>query len=134
MVTGQNPTGATLLIADDEELVRVAGRRFFTRLGYTVLEASDGHSALEVFECHRPDVDLVILDLTMPNMDGLEAFRRLRLLAPDLPVILCSGYCVEDSPLTPEILGQATEFMQKPFDMNQLTRLVARLCRRGLAE
>lgn len=129
MAAGLNTAGGTLLIADDEELVRTAGRRSFTRLGYKVLEATDGKNALEVFERHRSDIDLVLLDLTMPNMDGLEAFRRLRVLAPDLPVILCSGYSVEDSPLTPEILGGATEFMQKPFNMDQLTRLVARFCR-----
>jgi CheY-like chemotaxis protein len=118
----------TLLIVDDEALVRAAGRRFFTRLGYTVLEAEDGAMALEVFQREQP-VGLVLLDVSMPNMDGVETFRRLRELDPELPVILCSGYGLDDRPLEREVKGKATEFVQKPFNMNQLTRTVARLFR-----
>lgn len=118
----------TILIVDDEALVRAAGRRFFTRLGYTVLEAEDGAMALEVFQQQQP-VGLVLLDISMPNMDGVETFRRLRELDPELPVILCSGYSLDDGPLEREVRGRATEFVQKPFNMNQLTRTVARLFR-----
>ena len=121
--------GGILLIADDEALVRRAAKRFFKRQGYTVLEAEDGTSAVASVEERTGEISILILDLTMPNMTGLEAFEQIRVLDPDLPVILCSGYCVEDSPLDRDMLQGKTAFMQKPFNMDSLTRLVNRLRR-----
>jgi DNA-binding NtrC family response regulator len=121
--------GGTLLIADDEALVRRATKRFFKRQGYTVLEAEDGASAVASVKARTGEIAILIMDLTMPNMDGLEAFDQIRTLDPNLPVILCSGYCVEDFPLDRDMLRGKTAFMQKPFSMDGLTRLVDRLRR-----
>jgi DNA-binding NtrC family response regulator len=121
--------GGILLIADDEALVRTSTRRYFKRLGFTVVVAEDGASTVAIVEEQAPEISVMILDLTMPNMSGLEAFEQIRALDPELPVILCSGYSVEDAQLDRSMLGGKTEFMQKPFDMDILTRLVNQLRR-----
>ncbi len=129
LATGLETQDGILLIADDEALVRTATKRFFKQQGFTVLEAEDGTDAVSTIEERMGEIAILILDLTMPNMDGLAAYKQIRSLDPELPVILCSGYCVEDSPLDRKMLGGKTEFMQKPFNMDNLTRLVNRLRR-----
>ncbi len=129
LATGLETQDGILLIADDEALVRTATRRFFKRQGFTVLEAEDGTDAVSTVEERMGEIAILILDLTMPNMDGLTAFKQIRSLDPELPVILCSGYCVEDAPLDREMLSGKTAFRQKPFNMDDLTRLVNRLRR-----
>ena len=108
-----------VLIADDEALVRVVTRRILERGGYRVLEAGDGHEALELFEAHRDELVAVVLDLTMPRVSGREALSALRKLTPDMPVLLTSGYSHETLP--PELVsGPHTAFLQKPFNPDSL--------------
>jgi two-component system, cell cycle sensor histidine kinase and response regulator CckA len=104
---------ATILLADDESLVRDVGRSILERSGYEVLLATDGLTALELYERERSRIDLVILDLTMPRMDGREALRRLRKANPAVRVLLSSGYLGEDLPAA-DVEG-ASGFLQKPF-------------------
>ena len=68
----------TVLLADDEEAVRAVAKRMLERLGFTVLQAADGREAVEVFEQHAEEITCVLLDLTMPHLDGEEAFREMR--------------------------------------------------------
>ncbi|MEQ9568816.1 MAG: response regulator, partial [Longimicrobiales bacterium] len=107
----------TILLADDEEIVRRAGTRLLEALDYAVIEAGDGEAALEAWESHRDEVDLVILDVTMPRMDGREALVRLRERAPDLKVLLTSGFQPED------VLSEGAVpdgFVAKPFRLKQV--------------
>ncbi|MGA3030725.1 MAG: response regulator [Candidatus Limnocylindrales bacterium] len=118
--------GATVMFVDDEEFMRVLGRRLLRRLGFNVIEASNGHEAERLLQYHVADVACVILDLTMPGMDGTETLVKLRAIKPDLPVILSSGY-QED-----EARGRVREasfsaFMQKPYDASTLSALLGRV-------
>jgi DNA-binding response OmpR family regulator len=81
---------ATILFADDEESIRLLYRDEFEEAGYAVVLAANGHEALEKFAETQPD--LLVVDIKMPGMDGLEFVRRLRELSTDVPVILCTAY------------------------------------------
>ena len=81
-----------ILLVDDEELVRRAAATMLAHLGYTVLEASNREEAIELFQRNLSNIVLVILDLSMPVMDGEECLRRLRNIKPDVPVVLSSGF------------------------------------------
>ena len=85
------PGGRTVLLVDDEESVRAIGRQMLQKMGYTVVTACDGREALDRFQKAAGAVACVILDLTMPHMDGEETFRELRKLDPGVSVILSSG-------------------------------------------
>lgn len=117
----------TLLIADDEELVRRAGERMLSKLGYRVLTAENGASTIEIFQRHRAEIALVMLDLVMPDMDGLETLQRLREIDPDVRVVLCSGYAREDASESQALIRSAAGFVRKPFNMAELSRVVSRL-------
>jgi len=82
----------TVLIIDDEPSVRRVLQVLFRRLGFSVLEAEDGEVGLTLFARERATIQLTLLDLTMPRMDGAETFRRLRQLDPEARVVLMSGY------------------------------------------
>ncbi len=86
----------TALLVDDEDTVRGIGRRLLERLGFEVVCAADGQAALDLLAAHRPRIRLVLLDLTMPHMGGEDAYRELRRLAPEVPVVLTSGYLETD--------------------------------------
>ena len=109
----------TVLIADDEAVVRAVGQQMLERLGFSVLTASDGREALEVFGERADEIVCVLLDLTMPHMDGEEAFREMQRLHPGVRVILCSGYNEQDA--TQRFAGKGLAgFIQKPFTMTAL--------------
>ncbi len=109
----------TVLLVDDEETIRALGRRMLERLGFTVVTATNGREALDLYR-ERPDGFVcVILDLTMPHMDGEEAFRGLRNIRKDVRVIMSSGY--NEQEITHRFSGQAPSgFIQKPYQMDSL--------------
>ncbi len=84
----------TILVAEDHDAVRQVLVSLLENRGYVVLQASNGEEALEHAKGH-PEVALAILDVVMPGLSGLETYERLRLMRPDLPVILTSGYTGE---------------------------------------
>ena len=84
--------GGVVLLVEDDNAVREMASAMLARLGFTVLEASDGVQAVREFRLHRDEIRCVVCDLTMPHMDGWETLTALRKLAPGLPVILASGY------------------------------------------
>jgi nitrogen-specific signal transduction histidine kinase len=109
----------TILLVDDEEAIRTLGRRMLASLGFTVLTAADGREALAVYAAHRHEIKLVLLDLTMPRMDGEEAFRELRLMDPEARVVMSSGYTESD--IAPRFANQGLMgFVQKPYTLAQL--------------
>ena len=92
------------------------GKQILERMGFSVLTAPDGREALKVFREHADEIVCVLLDLTMPHMDGEEAFREMRYLHPDVTVILCSGYNEQDA--TQRFAGKGLAgFIQKPYNM-----------------
>ncbi|HEY1172932.1 MAG TPA: response regulator [Verrucomicrobiae bacterium] len=116
--TTKKPTG-TVLVVDDEETVRDVCRRALQEAGYQVLTASDGAEGLEVFREHRPLIVAVILDLTMPKMDGQQTFNAMRMIMPGVKVLLMSGFSES------EVISRFTSktpaaFIQKPYTPEML--------------
>ena len=104
----------TVLLADDEESIRSMGRRLLERAGFEVLTASDGREAVELYLQHRDAVRLVVLDLTMPHLDGEACFRELRRADPRVKVIMTSGYNEQD--VVDRFVGKGLAgFVQKPY-------------------
>jgi PAS domain S-box-containing protein len=109
-----------VLVVDDEEPVREIATRILERIGFTTRSAVHGRQAVELFAAHPRQFRAILLDLTMPVMNGPEAFRELRRLDPSIPVILMSGYNRTDS--TAELLERGPAgFVHKPFDAAGLT-------------
>ncbi len=109
----------TILVVDDNETVRAVSREMLERNGYTVITAGDGREALKVFRSMAARIDLVLLDLTMPHLDGNETFRELRRVRREVSVILMSGYIERDA--IRKFAGKGLAgFIQKPFKTNAL--------------
>lgn len=111
---------ATVLVIDDEPMVRSLNERALKRLGYRTLTATDGLDGLNRFEEHQQQVDVVLLDLTMPNMSGPETFRKLRELSPDLPVIIYTGYVVDADEFTAANGSAPDAILCKPLSLDNL--------------
>jgi two-component system, cell cycle sensor histidine kinase and response regulator CckA len=116
--------GETILLVDDEALVRRIGRTLLSRLGYEILEAADGLEALEICRKQGESISLVLLDLTMPNLSGKETFAGLREMRPDLPVLICSGYLVDLDEFTRECGACPDGFVQKPYSFEDMSAIV----------
>ncbi len=115
-----------MLLVDDEESVREIGQKLLERLGFTVITAPDGRQAVEIFRERASDITCVLLDLTMPVMDGEETFRELRRLRSDVRVVLSSGYNQQD--VTQRFAGKRLAgFIQKPYSLKQLRRTLQRV-------
>ena len=113
----------TILLIDDEEPVMEVGVKFLKFMGYKVLVARNGEEAIEIYQRHREEIDLVILDLVMPKMEGGELFERLKQISPEAKVLLSSGYSLEGK--VSQILERgACGFIQKPFDIKQLSESI----------
>jgi signal transduction histidine kinase/ActR/RegA family two-component response regulator len=114
---------ATVLVVDDEEVVRSLARAVLERAGHAVLEAADGHRALRILAEDPARIDLVLLDLTMPGMSGTDCLRELRALRSDLPVLLSSGYNEQDT--IARVAGRGLAgFLQKPYTASALISAV----------
>ena len=112
----------TVLLVDDEETVRGIGAEMLKELGFQVITANDGREGVELFKQH-PDISLVILDLTMPHMDGEQCFRELRQLRPDIKVIMSSGY--NEQEVTQKFVGKGLAgFIQKPYKLSTLKEAI----------
>ncbi len=108
-----------VLVVDDEEAVRSISRRMLERAGFTVLTAVDGHDAVAQFERERRCISLVVLDLTMPRLDGEACFRALHQLEPEVKVLLTSGFNEQEAVNLFAGKGLAG-FLQKPFTSEEL--------------
>ncbi len=113
----------TVLLVEDEDAVRSFAARALGQRGYHVLEASTGTEALEVFNAHEGEVDLVVSDVVMPEMDGPTLLKELRQQRPDLKIIFMSGYA-EDAFRRNLTEKEDFMFLQKPFDLKQLAAAV----------
>jgi two-component system cell cycle sensor histidine kinase/response regulator CckA len=113
----------TVLLVEDEDAVRSFAARALGQRGYHVLQATTGVEALEVFNNHQGEVDLVVSDVVMPEMDGPTMFEKLRRQRPDLKVIFISGYA-EDAFRQHLAENEDFMFLQKPFDLKELAAAV----------
>jgi PAS domain S-box-containing protein len=108
-----------VLLVDDEETVRAVGKSMLEELGFEVVSAADGREALAQFRKHSEQIQLVLMDLTMPHLDGEQTFRELRRIVPDVKVIMTSGY--NEQEVTQKFVGKGLSgFLQKPFRVSML--------------
>jgi PAS domain S-box-containing protein len=116
----------TVLVVDDEELVREVCGEYLKDMGLQTLTAANGKEAVELFSRHLHDISLVILDLTMPYMDGVATLRALRQLQPDIKVIVSSGHSKQTT-ATVFSTDKPDCFIQKPFQMQELQEMIAKV-------
>jgi two-component system cell cycle sensor histidine kinase/response regulator CckA len=117
--------GSLVLVVEDEDALREAIADHLRNHGYQVLAASDGIEALDVLE-RNPDISILISDLIMPRMGGLELVQIAAKKVPDLQIIFMSGYADQVSS-DEACVGCPTAFLQKPFNMNILLTRIAEL-------
>ena len=117
------PAGRTILLVEDENGIRLALVRALTREGYAAIAAANGAEAMRLL-ADRPDIDLIVTDLTMPQMTGEQLAQRVEVERPGLPVVLMSGY-------SPSLVESASgvrgghHFLQKPFAIELFLRTIA---------
>ena len=120
------PEGSeTILVIEDEEAPRKVARRVLESLGYTVLEASNGGEAILAMEEHQDQIALVLSDIFMPKIKGLQVVERLQKINPNFEVIYTSGHTADN--LSPEDLDCSSNFLPKPYSRPKLARMVRRL-------
>ncbi|MEA1971885.1 MAG: response regulator [Candidatus Cloacimonadota bacterium] len=113
-----------ILVVDDEENIREIISEFLETIGYDVVGAEDGSQAIR--ECGNKKFDLVITDIRMPNMNGLDLLKKLKKIMPDLPVILMTGY--QPSKSQEETLtARADGYLLKPFSLNTLRQAILKI-------
>lgn len=116
----------TVLIIEDEEGIRDLIRNVIASVGFQALEAVDGHDGLDLFQRREREIDLVLLDLTMPRLDGVEVLQELRRLRSDIPVVVMSGYTEQDVSRRFADL-HVSGFLAKPFRLDDLLTLICQL-------
>ena len=109
-----------VLLVDDEDLIIDVGEQILKRMGYTVWFARSGREAIEIYRKKKNEIEMVILDMIMPDISGGEVYDRLREINPDIKVLLSSGYSLGGQ--ARDILARGCEgFIQKPFNMRELS-------------
>ena len=123
---------STILIADDEARIRRLVSDFLKRDGHTIVEAADGKEALNILENRRPGLDMAILDVMMPGMDGFEVLRELREQEhgeTHLPVMLLTARA-EDADQVRGLEGGADDYVTKPFSLEEVVARIRAILRR----
>ena len=115
---------ARILVVDDAAFARVRTRRVLVEAGHEVLEAENGRQAVEMYELHRPDA--VLLDITMPEMDGIEALAAIRQLDPDARVAMLTAVG-HQGVILDAIKRGARDFLVKPIESDRLVSVIGRL-------
>jgi nitrogen-specific signal transduction histidine kinase len=121
----------TVLLVDDDEMVMDIGNQFLQRMGYKVLAASSGQQALDIIKQASDRIDCLLLDFTMPGMDGLETMQQVKKIWPDARIIISSGYTRQQIEDRFARISPPDDFIQKPFEMKtlkeKLDRVISRL-------
>ena len=120
----------TILVVDDEEMIKDIARDILSRYGYRVLTAGGGKEAVEVYRRHKKEISVVVLDIVMPDVGGREVFRRIREVDPAARVIIASGYHKERD--ANDLLREgAVRFVQKPYRIASLVGMVGEVLEKG---
>jgi two-component system, cell cycle sensor histidine kinase and response regulator CckA len=127
VIEGKKPTGGllkgseTVLFVDDEDMIIEVAGELFEQLGYKVLTAGNGREAIATYEKNMEQIDIVLLDMIMPDMSGGETYDKLKEINPDIKVLLASGYSMNGT--ATEIMDRGCSgFIQKPFKMKELSQ------------
>ncbi len=115
---------AKILIIDDEEMIRSLAERILQRDSHTVLTAENGTIAIELFTQQKETIDIIIVDLHLDDMDGIDILTEIRKISAHIPSIISSGNNFDKNDL-PENLRQNIFFLPKPYKASMLTELVS---------
>ncbi len=115
---------ATILLVDDEQYVRVLCETMLKKLGYNIILAQHGKEAVKLYKKNKKNINLVLLDMIMPGLDGSETFNELKKIDPDIKVVLSSGYTKEGH-IENVLKNGALGFIQKPFKIKDLSNILA---------
>jgi CheY-like chemotaxis protein len=119
------PREAMVLVVEDEELIRLAVARTLRKIGFSVIEASDGSAALDLIRANKESINVVLLDVTLPGLPSREVYEEAQRIRPDLKVVLTSAYGKETVDAT--FAGLRVEhFIRKPFQLNDLVAFLQR--------
>ena len=117
---------AAILLVDDDETVLEICSEMIRRLGYSVLEARDGLEAIEVFKRFKDEVNLVILDMRMPRMNGIIAFGHLKEVSANVKILVSSGY-MDDRRIRNIFKNGCDGFIQKPYSLTELSAKIEKI-------
>jgi CheY-like chemotaxis protein len=117
----------TVLVVEDEDALRVAVSRILRKRGFSVVEASDGRTGLDLFLANEREIDVVLLDLTLPGMTGRDVFEELRRVRLDVKVIITTAYS-QDSALKAMGGQQPWLYVRKPYQLSELVDLLRKAC------
>jgi CheY-like chemotaxis protein len=113
----------TVFLVDDEDMIVDVGEQLLEKLGYRTVVAGNGMDAIEIYKEKKNHIDMVILDMIMPEMDGGQIYDKLKEINPDVKVLLSSGYSINSQ--ATEILERGCDgFIQKPFTMKNLSQKI----------
>lgn len=113
----------TVLLVDDEEIVIGVGKQMLEKLGFSVLTATSGKEAIDIYRNNKDRIRLVVMDMIMPGMGAGDTYDELQVIDPAIKVLLSSGYGVDQQ--TSEILNRGCKgFIQKPFNMQVLSQKI----------
>ena len=115
----------TILMVEDQDIVRRMTVRILKALGYGIIEAANGREGYDIFTHRKEEIDLVILDLTMPEMSGTDLLKKMKKINPVLKVIITSGY--PRDALVNAFVRQGAGFLQKPFPVEELADAIRKL-------
>jgi DNA-binding NtrC family response regulator len=131
-MTAENAPSAHVLVVDDERHVRQMTERMLQRHGFATIGAQNGEEAVRACAAGDTEIDVVLLDLSMPGLSGPETLLALRKHRPGLRVILCSGYDVEAGTFEAEHGERPQGVLRKPFGMAQLVAAVGDVLKAGV--
>jgi len=113
----------TILLVDDEDTILDVGEEILKELGYTVVRAKGGIEAIKAFKENRDKIDMVILDMIMPDIGGSEVYDKLKEINPEIKVLLSSGYSIDT--MATEIMNKGCNgFIQKPFNVGKISQKI----------
>ena len=116
----------TVLLVDDEEIVIGVGKQMLEKLGFSVLTATSGREAIDIYRINKDRIGLVVLDMIMPGMGAGDAYDELQAIDPAIKVLLSSGYGADQQ--TNEVLKRGCKgFIQKPFNMQMLSEKIGEI-------
>ncbi|MEI6705249.1 MAG: response regulator, partial [Deltaproteobacteria bacterium] len=116
----------TILFVEDEDLLRIMGKELLEAHGFSAMTASNGSEAIEIYRERSSEIDVILMDLVMPVMGGIETYHELRKISPTLPVIICSGYGVESVEHVIKNDPHAG-FVHKPYKPDELRDVLMRM-------
>ncbi|HEC31140.1 MAG TPA: response regulator [Deltaproteobacteria bacterium] len=124
----------TILYVDDEPSLREIGKTMLCCLGFNTIVAASGEECLEVIQEKKNDIDLIILDLVMPGLNGQQTLEELHKREINVPVILTTGFALSDLPKNPAELQHAEAVITKPFDLEKLRAVIQNVLGNKLRE